>query len=176
MSVNKLHCDVVLRNGTVIDGSGRPAFVGDVAIQGDSLVRVGDVGEVQAIREMDVTGLVVAPGFIDVHTHDDAAVIAMPEMAAKLTQGVTTVVGGNSGISGAPYCARAIPRICFVWYLNPISSSREPSKRYPKKVADAAPAINAGFLTGHTTLRMQVIGRAWIVLHRILRSPTCRRS
>src|ERR1700719_138050 len=75
-------CDVVLRNGTVIDGSGRPAFAADVAIEGDRLLRVGDVGRVQAVREIDVTGLVVAPGFIDVHTHDDAAVIARAEMAA----------------------------------------------------------------------------------------------
>ncbi len=176
MSVNKLHCDVVLRNGTVIDGSGRPAFVGDVAIQGDSLVRVGDVGEVQAIREMDVTGLVVAPGFIDVHTHDDAAVIAMPEMAAKLTQGVTTVVGGNCGISGAPYCAEGNPPNLLRLVFKSDQFVARTFEGYLKKVADAAPAINAGFLTGHTTLRMQVMERTWIVLHRILRSPTCRRS
>src|SRR5512138_1718838 len=95
--------DVILRGGHVVDGSGRPAFVADVAIQGERLAQVGELSRAKAVREIDVTGLIVAPGFIDVHTHDDAALIARPEMTAKLTQGVTTVIAGNCGISGAPY-------------------------------------------------------------------------
>lgn len=158
MSISELPCDVVLRNGTVIDGSGRPAFAADVAIQGDRLVRVGDVGEVQAIREIDVTGLVVAPGFIDVHTHDDAAVIARPEMTAKLTQGVTTVIGGNCGISGAPYSAVGNPPNLLRLVFKSDQFIAPTFEGYMQKVTDAAPAINAGFLTGHTTLRMQVMG------------------
>jgi N-acyl-D-amino-acid deacylase len=158
VSISELPCDVVLRNGTVIDGSGRPAFAADVAIQGDRLVRVGDVGQVQAIREIDVTGLVVAPGFIDVHTHDDAAVIARPEMTAKLTQGVTTVIGGNCGISGAPYSAVGNPPNLLRLVLKSDQFVAPTFEGYLQKVTDAAPAINAGFLTGHTTLRMQVMG------------------
>src|SRR5688500_1204469 len=98
----ELTYDVVLRNGTIIVGSGRPALTDDVALHGGRLAWTGGLGQAKALREIDASGLVVAPGFIDVHTHDDAAVIARPEMLPKLTQGVTTVVGGNCGISGAP--------------------------------------------------------------------------
>jgi N-acyl-D-amino-acid deacylase len=157
--VNKSPYDVVLRNGTVIDGSGRPAFVGDVAIQGERLVHVGDVGNVPALREINAAGLVVAPGFIDVHTHDDAAVIARPEMTAKLTQGVTTVIGGNCGISGAPYGSggKSPPNLLRLVFKSDrfVAPTFE---EYVQRVVDASPAINAGFLTGHTTLRMQVMG------------------
>jgi N-acyl-D-amino-acid deacylase len=151
-------CDVILRNGTIVDGTGCPAFAADIAITGDCLVRVGDLGELSAIREIDVTGLVVAPGFIDVHTHDDAAVIARPEMTAKLTQGVTTIIGGNCGISGAPYIALGNPPNLLRLVFKSNQFVAPTFEGYVQKVTDAAPAINAGFLTGHTTLRMQVMG------------------
>jgi N-acyl-D-amino-acid deacylase len=157
--MNDLSHDLVLRNGTVIDGSGRPAFVGDVAIQGERVVRVGDVGSVKARREIDAGGLVVAPGFIDVHTHDDAALIARPDMATKLTQGVTTVIGGNCGISGAPYTSGGKPPPNLLRLVFKSDRFVAPTfEEYVQKVADASPAINAGFLTGHTTLRMEVMG------------------
>ena len=95
--------DLILRGGTVIDGTGSPRFRGDVAIEGDRIVRrSGDVSKMAGAREIDVSGKIVAPGFIDVHTHDDRALFAAPDMAAKASQGVTTVITGNCGISLAP--------------------------------------------------------------------------
>src|SRR5207244_6239199 len=94
--------DWILRGGEVVDGSGRPRRRADVAIAGDRIAAVGVVGKVAGARELDVSGKIVAPGFIDVHTHDDRALFATPEMAAKASQGVTTVVTGNCGISLAP--------------------------------------------------------------------------
>src|SRR5213082_1143693 len=94
--------DWILRGGEVVDGSGRPRWRADVAIAGDRVAEVGAVGRVEGAREVDVSGKIVAPGFIDVHTHDDRALFATPEMAAKASQGVTTVVTGNCGISLAP--------------------------------------------------------------------------
>ena len=94
--------DWILRGGEVIDGSGRVRFRADVAIAGERIAAVGVVGKVQGAREIDVSGKIVAPGFVDVHTHDDRALFANPEMAAKASQGVTTVVTGNCGISLAP--------------------------------------------------------------------------
>ncbi len=94
--------DWILRGGEVIDGSGRPRRRADVAIAGDRVAAIGSVGRVEGAREVDVSGKIVAPGFIDVHTHDDRALFATPEMAAKASQGVTTVVTGNCGISLAP--------------------------------------------------------------------------
>src|SRR5437868_11245281 len=92
----------ILRGGEVVDGSGRPRRRADVAIAGDRIAEVGAVGKVAGAREIDVSGKIVAPGFIDVHTHDDRALFAAPDMAAKASQGVTTVITGNCGISLAP--------------------------------------------------------------------------
>src|SRR5438105_1262595 len=94
--------DWILRGGDVIDGSGRMRRRADVAIAGDRIAAMGDVDRVAGAREIDVSGRIVAPGFIDVHTHDDRALFATPAMAAKASQGVTTVVTGNCGISLAP--------------------------------------------------------------------------
>ena len=91
--------DWILRGGSVIDGTGAPRFRADVAIAGDRIAALGEVPKAQGAREIDVTGLIVAPGFIDVHTHDDRALLAHPDMAAKASQGVSTVITGNCGVS-----------------------------------------------------------------------------
>lgn len=84
--------DVVLANGSIVDGSGAAAFTADLAIKADQVVRIGDLRGTEALRRMDVSGLVVSTGFIDVHSHVDAALISSPQMTPKLTQGVTTVL------------------------------------------------------------------------------------
>ena len=94
--------DILLVGGSVIDGTGGEAFDADVALSGDRIVAIGDLAGWRAGRVLDVAGKVVAPGFIDVHTHDDRALISMPDMTPKISQGVTTVVAGNCGVSLAP--------------------------------------------------------------------------
>src|SRR5215210_474662 len=95
--------DVILRGGTVVDGTGRPRYPADVAIHGDRIAAIGPgLARVTDAREIDVSGKIVAPGFIDVHTHDDRALLASPDMAAKASQAITTVVTGNCGVSLAP--------------------------------------------------------------------------
>ncbi|MBV9524036.1 MAG: amidohydrolase family protein, partial [Alphaproteobacteria bacterium] len=93
---------IVIRNGCVIDGTGAPRFRADVAIRDDRIAVVGRVDGASRAREIDATGRVVAPGFIDAHTHDDCALLSMPEMTPKVSQGVTSVVAGNCGVSLAP--------------------------------------------------------------------------
>src|SRR5258708_7381222 len=86
--------DLVLRGGRVLDGTGAAAIGADVAIAGDRIAAIGRVPRGSGRPEIDVTGLAVAPGFIDVHTHDDRALLATG-MDAKISQGVTTVIAGN---------------------------------------------------------------------------------
>jgi N-acyl-D-amino-acid deacylase len=146
--------DFVLRGGEVIDGRGRPRFRADVAISGDRVAEIGKVSKTAGAREIDVAGLVVAPGFIDVHTHDDRALLATPDMAAKASQGVTTVITGNCGVSLAPLRpeGRPPPPLDLI--------GEEPTDYFPRfsgfldALDNSPPAINAACLVGHSTLRV----------------------
>jgi N-acyl-D-amino-acid deacylase len=146
--------DWVLRGGEVIDGSGRPRWQADVAIAGDRIAAVGAVSRVEGACELDVSGKIVAPGFIDVHTHDDRALFATPEMAAKASQGVTTVVIGNCGISLAPLVLDDVPPPPLD-LIGDVSDYRY--ERFAEYLAalDRTPAaLNAACLVGHSTLRV----------------------
>ena len=95
-----LRCDLIIRDATLFDGTGGPRRVGDVGVSGDRIVAVGDLGGASADREVIATGRALAPGFIDAHTHDDRAVLSGCEcLRCKSSQGVTTVVVGNCGVS-----------------------------------------------------------------------------
>ena len=93
--------DLILRNGTIVDGSGAATYIGDLAIAGDRITGVGTVAA-SAKTEIDVSRLAIAPGFVDVHSHDDAAVVRDPAVDFKIMQGVTTDVIGNCGAGVAP--------------------------------------------------------------------------
>ena len=144
----------ILRGGEVVDGSGRARRRADVAIAGDRIAAVGVVDKVEGARELDVSGKIVAPGFIDVHTHDDRALLATPDMAAKASQGVTTVVTGNCGISLAPLVLEAAPP-------PPLDLLGDTADYHYERFADffaaldrAPAALNAACLVGHSTLRV----------------------
>src|SRR5689334_11357133 len=93
--------DLIIRNGTVIDGTGRSGFAADIAVQGRQIIAVGTVNG-DACQAIDATGRVVSPGFIDVHSHDDFALLDRPLCDFKIMQGVTTEVIGNCGFGAAP--------------------------------------------------------------------------
>src|SRR5439155_13728642 len=93
--------DVLLRNGKIVDGSGNPWYVGDVAVRAGRIVAVGRVPAGPAKREIDVKGLVVAPGFIDMHSHSDFVLLEDGDAQSKIRQGVTTEVLGE-GLSAGP--------------------------------------------------------------------------
>ncbi len=147
----------VLRGGHVIDGTGRPAIRADVAIQSGRIVGVGENLILPGATEMDVSGRIVAPGFIDVHTHDDLACIAEPEMVAKISQGVTTVVVGNCGISATIVFDGAASEPFNL--LGESSHFRFPAfADYAVAVDTASPRVNVGALVGHSTLRVRCVG------------------
>ena len=93
--------DLIIRGGTIVDGSGQPKFTGDIAIDGKKIVAVGEV-QGPAKKEIDATGMVVTPGWVDVHTHYDGQATWDPILAPSSWHGVTTVVMGNCGVGFAP--------------------------------------------------------------------------
>ena len=98
-----LRCDLIIRDATVFDGTGAPRFRADVGVTGDRITAVGDLGAASGGPRGDRDRQGARPGFIDAHTHDDRAVLCGPEcMLCKMSQGVTTVVVGNCGISLSP--------------------------------------------------------------------------
>src|SRR3989304_10570068 len=90
---------VVIRNGRILDGSGNPWFKGDVGVVDEKISAVGDLGKSDAGVEIDARGMMVCPGFIDIHTHSDMSFLVNPKADSKLTQGVTTEIVGNCGDS-----------------------------------------------------------------------------
>jgi N-acyl-D-amino-acid deacylase len=151
---------IILRNGTVIDGTGAPRFRADVGIAGDRIAAIGQLGGASRADEIDVTGHIVAPGFIDAHTHDDRALLSMPDMTPKVSQGVTTVVAGNCGVSLAPLALDGVPPPP----LDLLGS--EPGGfrfarfgEYVETLGSSPPAVNCGLLVGHITLRHRVMDR-----------------
>lgn len=151
-------CDTLIRGGTVLDGTGAPGRKADVAIAGGRIVRVGDCGDWAAESEIEATGRIVAPGFIDVHTHDDIAVLDTPEMPFKITQGVTSIIAGNCGISAAPLDFEGGLPAPFTLMFS-TERSRFPSvSAYRAALARARPAVNVGLLVGHSTLRVGAMG------------------
>ena len=149
--------DIVIRNGRVADGTGKSLFAADVALKGDRIAAVDAPGTLRGDNEIDASGKVVAPGFIDVHTHDDTALIDNPTMAMKASQGVTTVVCGNCGASAAPFVRDDIGHFLSLIVKNKANVSKTFAE-FVAKVDGARPAINGAFLIGHSTLRFNALG------------------
>lgn len=154
----------LLKGGTIVDGSDTPGWQGDVLLAGERIVSVAAPGRTppecladlraQApVDEIECTGLVVAPGFIDVHTHDDAAAIEKADMLPKISQGVTTVIVGNCGISLAPMVTDSPGAPLSL--LGRGQFRHATMRAYAEAVDAARPAVNVAALLGHTALRMR---------------------
>ena len=92
----------LIKNGLIIDGSGSAGYKADVLIDNDKIVKIGDINAADDMEVIDAKGLVVAPGFIDTHSHSDLQILVEPEIMPKVMQGITTEVLGQDGISMAP--------------------------------------------------------------------------
>ena len=154
-----LRCDLIIRDATILDGTGAPRRRGDVAVRGDRIAGVGDLGAWTADEEVRADGNALAPGFIDAHTHDDRAVLCGPAcMLCKMSQGVTTVVVGNCGISLSPtrFSRRPIPPLDLLgdesWWR--FGSFAE----YAGQLAHEPSPVNTVALIGHMSLRVEAMG------------------
>ena len=147
------NCDTLIRSASVLDGSGAAAQFLDVAILGDRIHAIAPALDCDAAVTIDAEGMTLSPGFIDVHTHDDISVIQNPAMLPKLSQGVTTVIVGNCGISGSPVTLRGqLPDPMNL--LGDASAFCYPTfAAYAAAVDNARPAVNVAALIGHTSLR-----------------------
>ena len=155
----------LIKNGTIIDGQGTLAFVGDVLVEDDRIVEVIPAGELQNFKTsepqnlIDASGLIVSPGFIDAHTHSDAYLVIEPDAPSKVTQGITTEINGQCGGSVAPRYGEA--RLSSDWaaVLGDRLTWRSLTE-YREVLAAAKPAVNTVQFIGHNTLRSSVIGYA----------------
>ena len=161
--------DCVIRGGTVVDGTGAPGVAADVGIRDGRVVAVGRITE-GARRSVDAAGRVVAPGFIDVHTHYDAQIMWDPTLSPSSLHGVTTVLGGNCGFTIAPVdpsSADYVMRMLACVEGMPIASLQAALQFRWRSFGewlsniDGRVALNAGFLVGHSTIRRLVMGEDW---------------
>jgi len=104
-------CDLLIKNGTIIDGSGSAAFRADIAIKDGKIQRLEPSLKVECKKELDATGKIVCPGFIDIHSHTDTTILINPKAESKIRQGVTTEIVGNCGMSVAPLSNEFIEEI-----------------------------------------------------------------
>ncbi len=125
--------DLIITGGTIIDGTGQPAIKTDIGITGDRIIAIGNISNASAVTNLDASGKIIAPGFIDVHTHADRGLLRLPANENYIMQGVTTVVGGNCG--GSPLDL----------------------DDYFSKVIEKNPSTNIAVLFGHNTVRREVM-------------------
>jgi N-acyl-D-amino-acid deacylase len=153
--------NLLIRGGTVIDGTRQPRFDADVGIRDGMIAAIGDLADAQALVTLEAGGKIVAPGFIDSHTHDDHAVLADPDMIFKISQGVTTVVTGNCGISLAPLKPE-LPRPMPQSLLGQSGDDSFPRafahfSDYLAALRRAPASVNVAAMVGHTTLRLMTM-------------------
>ncbi|UBM08432.1 N-acyl-D-amino-acid deacylase family protein [Cupriavidus metallidurans] len=147
------HHDLLIRGGTVIDGSKAPRFAADIAVRDGRIAAIGDLAGHTAERTLDATGRIVAPGFIDSHTHDDQAVLSQAAMPFKISQGVTTVVAGNCGISAAPLRADMDLPMPLGLIDAPPEGRFTTFAAYLDALRATPSSVNVAAMVGHSTLR-----------------------
>src|SRR5260370_866948 len=149
--------DLIIKNGRIVDGSGKPAFAGDVAIKGDRIVRVGDLGGATAKRVIDATGQVVAPGFIDMLGQSEQFVLIDPRAMSKVMMGVTTEITGE-GESIAPLNDRILKeQEDFNRRFN-LTVDWRTMGEYFQRLDKQGAGVNLGTFVGATQVREYVIG------------------
>lgn len=154
--------DLMIRGGTVCDGTRAPCYKADVCIKDGHIVQISEHAEVQAKQEINASGKIVAPGFIDIHTHSDLAPLAAFDPESKTHQGVTFELTGNCGISPLPNTPEAQGRITEYFMSNlqypPMKFTAHTLNDYAAQAESNCPIANYGVLIGHSALRGCAMG------------------
>ncbi len=150
--------DILLEGGTLIDGTGAPGRRADVGIAGDQIVALGDLRAREARETICASGLIVAPGFIDLHAHSELTLLADGRGASKVRQGVTTEISGQCGYSAAPLLGLARDEIPVFMNRLGLEADWETMAGFLARLEAQGLALNFGTLVGHGTLRYAVMG------------------
>lgn len=151
--------DLLIRAAAVVDGTGAPAYRGDVGVIADRIAAVGDLSAASADEEVMAEGMMLAPGFIDCHTHDDRALLGPSHgLECKVSQGVTSVVIGNCGISLAPHRMSRPPPAPLDILGGPEFWEFDSFDAYAQRLARRPPPVNALALVGNISLRVDAMG------------------
>ena len=151
--------DLLFVGGTIVDGTGKPRYSADVGVLEDRIAAIGQLGSEPARQKIEVQGKVIAPGFIDIHSHSDWSILANPAAKSSIHQGVTTEVMGNCGFSFAPTDdpARVKPLVP-VYLRDLVEIDWRSFGEYLTRIEQQRPAINVSHLVGHHALRLTAIG------------------
>ncbi len=148
---------LILRNAMLFIGDGSEPFPADLAVDDDRISAIGDLSASTAETEIDLDGKALAPGFIDVHTHDDGILLTETGMVPKISKGVTTVIAGNCGISLAPLILRTAPPPPFTLVGGTENFRFDSMADYIAELQSNGTLTNAALLVGHTTLRQRAM-------------------
>jgi N-acyl-D-amino-acid deacylase len=150
--------DTMIVNGRLIDGTGNPWYKADIAIQGHTISKIGDCSQDQADRVIDATGLVLTPGFIDLHEHGEIHLVINPNAESLVRQGITTMVGGNCGWSAAPVSSKNRHLVHSPWWPREVKPVWETFRDFFKIYEWQGVAINVANYVGHGWVRGAVMG------------------
>jgi len=145
--------DYLINNGWIIDGTGNPWYKATLAIKGHRIASIGNIAATQADKVIDATGLIVAPGFIDIHQHSEIHLIIHPQAESLLKQGITTVLCGNCGWSAAPISEQNIELVYSPWWPQEITPNWRTFNQFFNIYESRGIAVNIANLVGHGWIR-----------------------
>ena len=152
--------DIVISNGKILNGLGTPSFFGHIGIKGDRILRIETDTPLTGNRTIDAKGMIVSPGFVDIHGHSDYFLLINPQAESKVRQGVTTEVGGNCGYSAAPvFGEEAAERKTEYGKQFSLDLSWDTINGYKGVLEKIGISMNFALLAGHNTIRASVMGR-----------------